>query len=197
MKPQYLYVFTVMSMMLLLASNSYAQSQESYIVTNRNDTLKCAIKRPLLFDDFGNGYKYRLTKKDSYKPLIADSIKAYYFAEDSITYFAEVLPGNKKPRFVTRLEHGKINVYQDKAQSSGRNTLNTWYASKLEGPLLEIKTEGLTIGASGNNRDDRKKNLSDLLADNPSLAEQFARKNDFGFKAIREAIQQYNVGVKQ
>jgi len=178
---------------MLFSVNVAAQEIQSYAVTNRGDTLKCIIKKPLLFDDFGNGYKYRLTKKDAYKSLSADSIKVYYLADDSATYYSELLPGNKKPRFVTRLEHGKIDLYQDKAQSSGRNSLNTWYASKNGSALLEIKKEGISIGGnSGNSRDDRKKALNDLLADTPAIAANFIQNNDFSFKAIREAIQRYN-----
>jgi len=196
MKPQYLYTVVGVGVMLLFISKAYTQSRQSYIITNQNDTLKCLIKKPLLFDDFGNGYKYRLTKKDSYKPLNADSIKAYYLADDSVSYFAKLLPGNKKLRFVTLLEHGRINLYQDKVQSSGRNSLNTWYACKNGGQLFEIKTEGLTIGGSGTNRDERKKALNDLLSDDPTVTQEFGQKNDFSFKAIRNAIAQYNAGAK-
>ena len=196
MKPQYLCTLTCVGIMLLFISKGYTQPRQSYIITNQNDTLKCIIKKPLMFDDFGNGYKYKLTKKDSYKPLNADSIKAYYLADDSVTYLAELLPGNKKLRFVTLLEQGKINLYQDKAQSSGRNSLNTWYASKNGGQLFEIKTEGLTIGGSGTSRDERKKALSDLLSDNYILSQSFTKKDDFSFKAIRDVIEQYNADIK-
>jgi hypothetical protein len=196
MKTQYLYTIICIGVTLLFTSKGYTQPRQSYVITNQNDTVTCNIKKPLLFDDFGNGYKYRLTKKDSYKSLSPDSIKAYYLAEDSVTYIAEPLPGNKKLRFVTLLEHGKINLYQDKAQSSGRNSLNTWYASKSGAHLFEIKTEGVTIGGSGNSRDERKKALSDLLSEDPPVAQNFAQKNDFSFKAIRDAIVQYNADIK-
>ncbi len=182
---------------ITLSLSAYAQDfhpKYDYVITVKNDTLKCKITASIFQKDYGNGYKYKLEKDTANKTLKTDSIKEFYRSKYATTFVAVMLPGQKEKRFVSLLERGKINLYEDVAIISN-NYITTYYANKNGSPLFEIKTDGV-FRPSGVSSAERRKALADMLSDNPALLQSFNKEGGYDFDTIRNFINLYNFDAK-
>jgi len=177
-----------------------AQRFHDYVITQKNDTIQCHLESQL----FGLP-KYGPLDKDILTKIDPDSIKEYAFHNKLNPYVAIKTAADDKKRFLVRLENGPICLYEFSQTTSSTsaptgfggtstttsNTKIEWYAAKHDDEVANIiKTNQLINFGSGKKQ--RKKNLADLLADEPVLLKEFTDADDYGFDAIRKAIQVYN-----
>lgn len=215
----------VIACLLLSVPQLFAQGDTSkfrdYIVSLKNDTLKCRIIERYttgMFNSVGDisnqKFKYKILGVRGTKIMNADSVKSYFLASDTSFYVPELLPGADKPVFVEILVRGKISLFEFDtgggtsttmqangsftATSSGSSTF--WYANKDGDALKLVKTlsTALTIGdkfTGSTTRKKRQTNLMDLFADNPDLVERFKVAIDGGnysIDVIKAFVKIYN-----
>ena len=177
--------------LILFCSELLAQKPTfNYVINKKGDTIKCDFKKPLL-----GRLRYQPIGANSFIKVTTDEIIEYYTVKDSTLSVAAVLPNNTEPEFLTLLERGKINMYEKIVTSYsqyGSTTTFYWYINK-DGDLLK-QLKATTIFTDGS-RKDRKNMFADMIADDPTLMEQFKADNDFSIKRLQYYVHQYNEDV--
>jgi hypothetical protein len=204
MKNKYLLPSLISLMIVLFSvSNITAQGLQDYVITHRNDTIKCSLESQL----FGSP-KYKPMGADELIKINSDSIKEYCFHNKPNPKVSVKLGTDEDRKFLDRIEKGAICLYESSqtitttnnqygaaAGTSGTttstNTKIEWYAAKQGSDVVNIikNNQFLNFGTS---KKQRKKNFTDLLTDNPDLLKQFTDVDDYSFDAIRKTIQIYN-----
>lgn len=162
-------------------------AQDDYIITLKNDTLKGKITKSL----FG---KYKFKETDESKPLAISekNTRLFHrvFGTKTETFAARALPNKSKPTFLLLHEQGEVQLYEFERTTHGpygNTTVTSWYASKGDGPLFNIKTNGLSFS-----RAEKESNFEQLLGDNPQLWAKFKAEKSFSFDVLRNYIKLYN-----
>ena len=89
------------------------------------------------------------------------------------------------------VEQGNICLYATFTQAGTAGTATTWYVSKNNEDLYELKTSALFGSKS---KSDRKDIFADMLADKPEVLQHYKNTNSFNFKNIRNLVHLYNTG---
>jgi hypothetical protein len=161
-------IFTLISSLFsvlfcVLAVNAQEQDR---VVTQTGDTLKCEIKYNL----FGYPTKYKTSGSEDFTKLDVKDIRYYYSAKKNERYRAVQLPNKTKYIFLELVEEGKICLYQlvqtSYSPMGGSRSTTTWYVSKGNDVLSELKTSALF---SFKSKKDRKDIFADMLADNADV----------------------------
>jgi hypothetical protein len=175
----------ILSVCICMAFANSALAQDDYIITLKNDTLKGKITKPL----FGR-YRFKEAGQAKEVTINLKNTKVYHKGKESETFAARNLPGASKPSFLQVREQGYIHLYelvQSTQGQFGNTTVTSWYASKGEGPLLSIKTNGLSFS-----RAEKENNFEKLLGDNSELWGKFKTEKSFSFNMLRDYIKLYN-----
>ncbi len=179
------------------AENKYVD----YVVKINNDTVRCQISNKLLSKEL----RYQVAEKKGYRPINADSIKAYYLSSDSTHYELKYLPSNGSPEFVKLLEHGRLNLcelailkYDNFVRSYAPSIC--WYVGKATDDTLKlIRTDGVwpphgkNVGTTS--RKIQEAGFISMLADNSDLAAHFKdvrKSTDYDWELIRAYVKIYN-----
>ncbi|CAM3980424.1 hypothetical protein MUGA111182_20145 [Mucilaginibacter galii] len=175
---------------LLIASITVNAQQPGIVVNNSGDTLKCEMKFPFI-----GANKYKTAQMEDFKKLNVKEISYYRTDDLKHVYKAARLPNSKKTAFLQVVEEGRINLYTHTVTYSGymgaSYSTTTWYISKNNGELQELKTSALF---SFKSKKDRKNNFSDMLADNPEALKLYQDEDNFSFKTLRNTVHFYNTG---
>ncbi|HEY9001518.1 MAG TPA: hypothetical protein VIM89_09195 [Mucilaginibacter sp.] len=180
--------------LLFFSITSFAQDESfnDYIITLKNDTIKCELHSSNNVDWF----KYQIEGVKGSKKLNADSINGYYSSKDSVLFLSKHTPGPGGRTFLQLLERGQINLYE---LNSGSDTY--WYEEKNGDSLKLIKMYRNSVHIGDNSyeantsRKERQQNLFNALADNPELLQRFKnaiKDVNYGFKLIQYYIKTYN-----
>jgi hypothetical protein len=192
--------------LLLSTAKIFAQDGDTtkkfndYVITLKNDTVKCHIGRRFL-----GKLTYKVDGVRGAKPFDADSVKGFYRSEDSSFFVSKRLPETGHLFFVRPLEQGKINLYERRSGGTslhdgnieGNGTSFFWYVSKNNDSLKFIKigtVEGIYFGSS---RKSREKIFMDLIADNPALLDKYKEERkttNYNFELIQFYVKLYNDG---
>jgi hypothetical protein len=178
----------LITFLILFSISNSLFAQSDYLITEKNDTIRCQLKRDLL-----SHLKYRVDTTQSFKK-VDFPIKEMFYAIDTSTYVWEPIPEKQGKWLVKWLERGKINLYERLVEVNGLD-YPFWYASKNSDTLVQVKTSGTFI-ATGSSRKKRKQALIDLLADNPAVLQSFnqmLKNEEYDYDLIRRYIQIYNV----
>ncbi|NML19809.1 hypothetical protein HHL16_02940 [Pseudoflavitalea sp. G-6-1-2] len=183
-----LFIFAVAQAMNL---SLHAQEQPTdYLVTNQGDTL---------WGEFKTGLSGRGTFRSGKKKITVKSAdhKSYYDDKKKNLYRTMELPGFSGKKWCRLVDNGVIRLYEFEqskiyagAMGNGMNTTSTfttWYATKDDQNMQEIKTNAITLG-----RNERKEALRELFTDDPVTLNEFDQAKDFGFHTIRDLIIRYN-----
>lgn len=163
-------------------------AQNDYIVTLKNDTLKGEITKPI----FGK-QRFKETGQSNELAISTKNTKVYHRVSKSKTpetFAARILPNGSKPLFLQLREQGEVQLYElvkSSYSQYGNTTVTSWYASKGDGPLFIIKTNGISFS-----RAEKENNFEQLLGDNPTLWEAFKAEKSFSFDILRNYIKLYN-----
>lgn len=184
--------FTLISALvcsLLLTYTAKAQDQDR-VVTQTGDTIKCEIKSAFL-----SSTKYTVAGTGEIKKLDIKDIRYYYIAKKNEAYRAVQRPGKTKFEFLELVEEGKICLYRYVVSHygpTGGYSTTTWYVSKGNDVLQELKTSALF---SFKSKKDRKDLFADMLADNEAVLKQYQETDSFSFKNLRNSVHLYNTGM--
>ena len=174
---------------IVYCPTAYAQ-QAGIVVNNSGDTLKCEMKFPFI-----GANKYKTAQMEDFKKLDVKEIS--YFRTDDLKYVykAARLPNSKKTAFLQVVEEGKINLFTHTVTYTGymgaTYSTTTWYISKENGELQELKTSALF---SFKSKKDRKNIFADMLSDNPDALKLYQDEDNFSFKTLRSTVHFYNTG---
>lgn len=178
-----------------------AVAQSDYVVLNTGDTIHCNFQRGkkgmLMFNPIAGGIM---------RPVIADSISAYFLKKDKSVFIAKKLPGEDKKKFLAALEQGRIDLYQltqtyktagfsisgMPGSSYGAATVGSFdlYAKKINtDSLYTIKTNTIFNKTSAKQR---KEAFNTLIGDDKELLDFFLAKEEFSVEVIRNTIMLYN-----
>ncbi len=171
-----------------LAFTQTAMAQKEYIVTLKRDTLWGEVSKTI----FG---KPRFAEAGQSKTIAINvkNTKAYHriiSLKKSETFVARILPEKSKPIFLQLHEQGDIQLYEMERTSGtmyGSVTVTSWFASKGDGPLIYLKTSGLSFA-----RAEKENNFEQLLGDSPALWAKFKAEKSFSFSMLRNYIKLYN-----
>lgn len=176
---------------------SQAFAQKDYVILVNGDTVRGKMTKSL----FG-ALKFKASGKAENEKLETNRFKEYFNSKDSSYFVALTLNKQRKPEFLERLENGKIKLYKSvvnypgtvgaRGVMTGGGSTETWYASKDDGELLEIKTSAILSGS----RNEREKNFDALMASYPELLEDFKKEKSFSFDTLRAYIKKYNYYYK-
>jgi hypothetical protein len=161
--------------------------QFNCVIKNNGDTIKCEFKKPLM-----GKLKYKPLGSDKAIKITTDEIKEYYILKDSAMFVSVLLPNEIYPEYLNLLERGNINMYEKIVVTYSRygsTSTYYWYVNKGSDPLKEVKAT--TIFTAGS-RKERKKMLSEMMADDPALTTQFEADDDFSIKRLQMYVHQYN-----
>src|SRR5579872_4679490 len=164
-------------------------AQKDYVININKDTIFCKIRT----NGFNGRLQYRANKNDNFTNIKTDSIIQFYLSRDTSTFILKKLPGDTTKNYIQWLERGRINLYgiQISSYNSGGGTSYTWYASKGNDSLIQIKAEFKRQGS----HKDRVSAFMNLISDNPKLLNWFKENmEDVGdsFDIIRACIKTYN-----
>lgn len=185
----------LLAIAIFFAGNLFAQ-QCCYVITNNNDTIHCV---KLKIAAIGRAVKYKQNENDSYTTLTPGEVKEYQVSSDSSVWRAERLSGLQSHIFMRVVEDGRIclmenvQTYSSFNQYGGGYTSSSstnWYISKDGAPATMLKSNTwVIIGAS---QSERRNELADMLADDPSVAADYQSTKKFSFENIRKLVKQYN-----
>ncbi|MFD1257587.1 hypothetical protein ACFQ3S_12335 [Mucilaginibacter terrae] len=168
-----------------------AHAQQTGIIVNLNgDTVKCEMKFPFIGAD-----KYKTAEMEDFKKFNVKDVSYYRTDDLKRVYRATHLPKSKKLVFLQLVEDGKITLYTYTVTSYGymgaTYTNTTWYVSKDNGELQELKTKALFGNSS---KKSRQNIFSEMIADNPEVLKQYEEADNFSFKTLQNTVHYYNTG---
>lgn len=185
----------------ILFLSQIVMAQSEYVVLNTGDTIYCNFQKGkkgmLMFNPIAGG---------TMKPIIADSISAYFQRKDKCVFIAKKLPGENKKKFLAVLEQGKIDLYQFSqsyktggfsisgmpGSNYGAGSVSSFdlYAKKTNTDSLHaIKTNTILNKTSAKQR---REAFNSLIGDDKELLEFFLAKDEFSVDVIRNTIMLYN-----
>jgi len=164
---------------------------DDYVISLKNDTIKCHIGRRFL-----GKLTYKVDGVRGAKPFNADSVKGFYRSEDSSFFVSRRLPETDKLIFLRLIAGGKINLYELTVNSTNSTSSFFWYVSKNNDSLKLIKvgTMGIYIGRS---RKSREQIFMDLITDNPALLDKYKEERkttNYNYELIQFYVKLYNDG---
>ncbi|UEG51615.1 hypothetical protein LLH06_11600 [Mucilaginibacter daejeonensis] len=196
--------FTILATAMLLVCGIAAHAQDTatvhvdtsstpkfqdIIVTSAGDTIPCETRHP-----FMGVMRYRTADMPEFKKIDIKGIKYYTFQNKEIRFKAALLPKKSKPTFLRLVEEGKITLYLHEVYHyiymGASYTTTTWYATKGDDVLKEIKTTGI----SGKSRKERQAVFADMLADQPIVLKLYEDADSFTFSTLRGIVNLYNSG---
>ncbi len=187
-------IFLTMPICRLFAQNI----NESYVINNNNDTIKCEIK--VLF--FGS-VKYKPLSASNNKYILASpsAIKEYHIAGNANSFVAIALADEGKIGYISILEKGRINLYQkitsnENGYSQISSIFTRWYVSKDYAPLQKLKSTTVYNGGAQDDQTITKKSKEyflELIADDGPLFEKFRAETDFSYSKLQYYVHQYNL----
>jgi len=155
-----------------------------YVITNKGDTLAGQI-----IGERMSWFKFKSQTDTKFQKFTASEVAEY--RTDKKRYFSKVLPGEEEPTFVMRFEDGPISLYQylKYTNPAGNNYILRWYASKNNGPLVELKSNwGATTS-----REERKENFEALISDNAIVLSKYKAAHSYSFDIIESLVKNYNM----
>lgn len=168
--------------------------ENEYVITKAGDTIPCTIEKPL----FG-ALRYTPFGEEKAIKITPETISEYYYKESDNPCVAKLLPEAKEAKFIPRLEHGAINLYEDIKSSpgmispqgnmSGGSTYIYWYAEK-SGKLYLIKRNINLF--SKISKKEQNATFDQLIADDPDIFKEFKEKKDYSWEEIQLTISTYN-----
>jgi len=177
-------------LLVAIASSAVYAQQPGIVVNTNGDTLKCEMKFPFI-----GANKYKTTQMEDFKKFDVKDISYYRTDDLKRVYRAARLPRGKKPVFLEVVEDGKICLYTYTVTHYGymgaTSSTTTWYVSKDNGELQELKTNAL-FGVKS--KKDRQNVFSEMLADRPDALKQYQDEDNFSFKTLRNTVHFYNTG---
>lgn len=182
-----LFIFIGVLFTCLLNQQPTLAQERDVVITQSGDTIFCQIKT----DIFGFPTKYRRVDSTEFVRLKEKEIKYYYIASKKEAYRSVKLPNKTKNQLLRLVEDGKINLYVRYTQAGNTGSVATWFVSKGEGELHELKTSALF---SFKSKQDRKEAFANMLADNQEVLQQYMSDDSFSFKNIRNIVHLYNTG---
>lgn len=190
--------FLILIALCVFSEGLAAQNKETqnYVLTTTGDTVRCELK----------GIRKYLPMNSTDKKFIKispDKISEIFEAKHSTTYAAVRKPAQVDSVYLPRLEHGKIDLYEDEnTYSSGggfnggmmySNTTRNWYISKNHAPIIQLKSNSIFNNGS---QSKRKNIFIEMIADDNLLAEEFKKLDNFSFKVLQEYVHRYNEDMK-
>jgi len=185
MKPSSLKLIICTAFMLF----AYKLKAQDYVIKANGDSVACTINKPLI-----GAMKYQPNGSGGYEKITPETIKEYYIAKRNNMQHSVMMSKHSKPVFMTVIEKGKINLYElIVTMYTGTMTTEskTWYASKGEGEVIELKTSSLFLGTS---KQKRKDELADMFMDNNDVYNKYQAEDKFSFNQIRLLVHLYNTG---
>ncbi|MDB5007010.1 MAG: hypothetical protein JWP45_1403 [Mucilaginibacter sp.] len=186
-------IYLILIIALILDSGSLF-AQRDYVVTLKNDTIKCEIKRSLITGNF----RYRIDTNKGFKSLPVQDYKEIFDSRDTILVILKNPPPLGHPYFVYWLERGKINLYEQiiwSGSGTTRSSSKYWYATKGKSDsLIQIKTDALMYNHIGTHKQ-RIQSFLNLINDCEYVATELQHSDiqkSYDFDRIREYIQMYN-----
>lgn len=169
-----------------------------YLVTNQGDTLRGKFK---------SGFSSRGSFKVDKKVITVDSDDhmSYYLGKDKELYRTVAPSKPSKKYWCLVLEDGPIRLYEQEIKkhrsmmnpgtgsmlSSYTDVKRTWYATKNDSVIVEVKTNSIW-----GNRQDRKDAVSELFSDDPETLKEYEQAGDFRFDTVRALVARYNKRAK-
>ena len=161
-----------------------------YLVTLSHDTIYGHIR-------YAYGRASALVNEQDSYPIDENHIESYYLSERNMLLRRKKPPGKDHFSFLTCVELGRINLYEDDVAVSvlGNPSLGpdivtiTYYAEKGSDPLTEVWTNQGVLG-SMNKR--QKAVLRDLISDNRDLAKTLLQDKHYEAIDVQYYIHQYN-----
>ena len=177
-----------------------ANAQSDYVITVKGDTIYCKISSPIFGD-----LKYQGAAMSESKGISFYEIKEYYIAKDKILNRAVYLPEHRLPQFMTVLESGKINLYEQTinytqvSSAPGGMSYSTssteWFVGKGTDTVKGLKYDDLTLTPSFKSKKSRKNDFAEMLKDNKTVYDKFNADDKFSGGEIRNLIHLYNSGL--
>lgn len=191
-----LFAQTVLCFALLFFTSNLKAQNRDYLITIKGDTLNCKI----------NGEKYKADGMDKPKRISFYEIKEYYIAKDNLLCRAVYLPEHRLPQFMTVLESGKINLYQQTNEYYQMNSvqggmsystsITDWYIAKETDTVTIVKNSDISLGAIFfKSKKTRKNDFAEMLKDNKAVYDKFIAEDKFSIGEIRNLIHLYNTGL--
>jgi hypothetical protein len=172
-----------------VTASAFAQ-QPGIVVNTTGDTIKCEIKSPFI-----GARKYKTAQMDDFKKFDVKDISYYRTDDLKYVYRSAILPRGRKQVFLEVVEDGKICLYTYTVTTYGymgaTSSTTTWYASKNNGELQELKTNGL-FGVKS--KKTRQGIFAEMLADNAEVLKQYEETDSFSFDNLRNTVHLYNTG---
>lgn len=196
--------YTIIAILMLLVCGSvYAQDSvatspdtlssgkfQDIVITNAGDTIHCDTKHPFI-----GAPRYKSANMTDFKKIDIKEIKYYTRKNKKEVYKAAILPKRSKPMFLQLVQEGKITLYLLVQTTYGymgaTSTTTTWYASKNNDELKELKTSALFMLTS---RKKREGIFAEMLADQPEVLKQYEEADSFSFKTLSRIVYLYNTG---
>jgi hypothetical protein len=188
------------SLLILLILKLDAHAQSDYIITNDDKKVMGEVKNHNV-----DKVKFVPAGEKKSKKFKPEDIKEAFKAGHGI-FQSHNLPNGKGPSFLQLLENGNIKLYEFFKNgytsaygapvsygASGTfmiaksNPTRYWYARKEGGELVEIKSNQIW-----GSRKNRKDNFSELIKDNPHVADRYQTEDKFTFDFVRSLIVEYN-----
>ncbi|MDT3403968.1 hypothetical protein [Mucilaginibacter terrae] len=163
---------------------------QDIVITIAGDTIHCDTKQTI----FG-GPRYKSSTMTDFKKISIKEMKYYTRKNKKEVYKAAILPKWSKPQFLQLVQEGKITLYLSVQTTYGymgvTNSTTTWYVSKNNDELKELKTSGLFASTS---RKKREGIFAEMLADQPDVLKQYEETDSFSFKTLSKIVHLYNTG---
>ncbi len=174
--------------------DSIGSNAWDYIVTKKNDTVRCRLK----YDFLTGNYLYRAKDKNDYVKIDSSYINGYFNAVDNITFKLITLPEQNKKEFVKWLEKGTVNLFERTelvGDTGDRSVKYYWYVNKNNEHLISIKIKAEYVYDLRTHKDQLAAFRSVISDDKNLLAEfnnNFKDADPNTDNAIRYYVQQYN-----
>jgi hypothetical protein len=182
---------------IFCASTLTVYAQDDYVITLKEDTLRCKIKRKILISPFESGtenYKYQTLAMTKAEIISLKEIKEFALAKKDLLFRA-IADYNGELKFMIVLENGKLCLYEytPPSYNTGSNNIQpstSWYLGKGD-KVIFLKTNSIIANKS---RKERKDEFAEMLKDNKDVYDLFVREDKFSGDEVRRVIQLYNTG---
>ena len=184
----------LLSVTLLVTLSLKAQKQD-YVITLHGDTINCK---------FISDLKYKVGGVDKPKRVNFYEIKEYYIAKDNTLCRAVYRPGDRLPYFMTVVERGKIDLYEENyeyvlTRTSGitnNYSTSTWYIAKGTDTVKVLKSSDFSVSAIFlKSKKSRENIFADMIKDNKDVYDKYIADDKFNFGQIRYLVHLYNTGL--
>ena len=164
--------------------NNFPNKPFDYIVTAKNDTIKCNLVVLATYNNGNEKLGYKFTRAGQPITLNLDTVNGYSFKNK--VYNRMKLPGDTISNLHQWLIKGKLNLFQ--AQSSAKD--KRLFIANANGAPVEVISDA---PGSKQARNDRTQAFYDMIADNPDLLKKMkGSSGDISSIVVQQAVVEYN-----